>query len=379
MALESIQLWMPQQLTPVVPTRVRLGAFQVAWTQLHTGLSAGVWQLDVGFDGFNVRLLPTRGMSIDSVSVGNVRFGWDSPIPGPVHPQFVSLDAPDGLGWLCGFTELLVRCGLNSNGAPQFSTNGQLEFPLHGCIGNLPAQSITIQLLEKHTLEITAEVHEARFHYHHWRLTTQYRLYFGKTHFDVLDSVTNLSGRQRDFQLLYHFNLGHPLLEPGGRVHLGANEVAPRDANTRQDCLEWNRIHAPRPGEPEQVFFLRPKCDAAERGLALLTNAARSLAAGIEFDTRALPCFTLWKNYADPRDGYVIGLEPGTNFPNTRQVEARHGRTRWLEPGETALFPWTAHFAVDLDSIAELIQRTETVQGPEPPCVHDSPQSDRFA
>ena len=34
-----------------------------------------------------------------------------------------------------------------------------------------------------------------------------------------------------------------------------------------------------------------------------------------------LPCFTLWKNTAAEADGYVTGLEPGTNFPNLRSFE----------------------------------------------------------
>ena len=45
---------------------------------------------------------------------------------------------PSGLGWLDGFDELLVRCGLESNGAPEFNPNGSLRYPLHGKIANMP-------------------------------------------------------------------------------------------------------------------------------------------------------------------------------------------------------------------------------------------------
>jgi len=44
--------------------------------------------------------------------------GWNSPIQGPVNPAFVRAGERGGLGWLGGFDECIVRCGLESNGSP---------------------------------------------------------------------------------------------------------------------------------------------------------------------------------------------------------------------------------------------------------------------
>ena len=55
----------------------------------------------------------------------------------------------------------------------------------------------------------------------------------------------------------------------------------------------------------------------------------------IEYDTRQLPCFSLWKNTVDAWDGYVAGLEPGTNFPNPRSFEESQGRVIALEAGQS--------------------------------------------
>ena len=56
-------------------------------------------------------------------SVGGRRCG------DPVHPAFVPIAEPSGVGWLSGFDELMCRCGLESNGAPDFDERGQLAFP----------------------------------------------------------------------------------------------------------------------------------------------------------------------------------------------------------------------------------------------------------
>lgn len=336
-----------------------LGDFQIRSWQWQGGLAEGVWGLEVGVEDFRAVFLPTRGMSIEEVFLGEFRFGWNSPVPGPVHPKLVPIFAPDGLGWLHGFTELLVRCGLTSNGAPQFAADGRLEYPLHGQIGNLPAEAVSISLPEPGVLEIEAEVDEVRFHFQKWRLTTRYRIRAGIPQIEVIDRVTNRAGRRYDFQLLYHFNLGAPLLEPDSQLLVSADSVVPRDALPAADIEQWNVMPEPRPDEGEQVFFMTPRAGGSGRAWGLVVNPGRTAAAGIEYDTEQLPCFTLWKNPADPRDGYVVGLEPGTNFPNPRRVEAEHGRTVWLAPGESCEFHTVLHFAASSTAVDGLCRTLE--------------------
>ena len=62
----------------------------------------------------------------------------------PVNPAFVPLMEPAGLGWLDGFNELLCRCGLESNGPPEFDEAGRLLRPLHGRIANTPAHRVEL-------------------------------------------------------------------------------------------------------------------------------------------------------------------------------------------------------------------------------------------
>ena len=46
----------------------------------------------------------------------------------------------------------------------------------------------------------------------------------------------------------------------------------------------------------------------------------------LRFQNDQLPAFTLWKNTGGLRDGYVTGLEPGTNYPNPRPFEQARNR-----------------------------------------------------
>ena len=146
---------------------------------LDGGKSAGVHLVQLRCGQMRVLVLPTRGMSILEVQfadgIGN--YGWNSPISNPVHPMWVPISEPSGLGWLDGFNEMFVRCGLESNGAPQHDEKGRLEYPLHGRIANLPAMSCWVELDEEAgKIELFATIEETRFHIRKTRLTTKLSL-----------------------------------------------------------------------------------------------------------------------------------------------------------------------------------------------------------
>jgi hypothetical protein len=61
-------------------------------------------------------------------------------------------------------------------------------------------------------------------------------------------------------------------------------------------------------------------------------------AASLSWRADTLPCFSLWKNQGGLADGYVTGLEPGTNYPNPRSFEESQGRVVPLAPGASVRF-----------------------------------------
>ncbi len=116
--------------------------FSVKKRGLHGGLRSGMEIIEVDNGRLKYWLLPERGMGIWKAWLDGIEIGWQSPVRGPVHPQFVPIHEESGLGWLAGFDELLCRCGLESNGEPEFDAKGKLKYPLHGKIANLPAHQV---------------------------------------------------------------------------------------------------------------------------------------------------------------------------------------------------------------------------------------------
>ena len=79
---------------------------------LQGGKQEGVEIIEVDNGKLRFRVIPTRGMGILDVNLGDVRLGWDSPIKEVVHPKFINLESRGGLGWIEGFNEWMARCGL---------------------------------------------------------------------------------------------------------------------------------------------------------------------------------------------------------------------------------------------------------------------------
>lgn len=59
---------------------------------LRGGRQEGVEVIAVNNGKLSFTVVPTRGMSIHEVLMGNLRLGWNSPVKGLVHPKFINLN-----------------------------------------------------------------------------------------------------------------------------------------------------------------------------------------------------------------------------------------------------------------------------------------------
>ena len=350
------------------------GRFEISYVRLDSGKAAGLTCLTIDTGAVSATVLPDRGMGLWKCWSGDLEFGWQSPVAGPVHPCFVPIHDATGIGWLEGFDELLVRCGLQSNGAPEFAENGSLRYPLHGRIANLPAHRLDIQIdVENGILDVIGVVTESRFLVYSLELQTRYRFRAGSPVVEVIDTVTNRSSLPGSMQMLYHINVGQPVLQSGSTVHTAFRSLAPRDARAADSVGQWNRCEGPASGYQEQVYFIDPLADEQSWSEAMLASADGTFGFSVHFDTRTLPFMSLWKNTAAVEDGYVVGLEPATGFPNPRTFEERNGRVVSLQGGESRTFRLKLQPLASPNEVTQSRSRIESLQS-FPGERKDSPQ-----
>ena len=369
----SIQWDDESDLTMLVETRA--GEIQTRYGRFVGGASDQVEVVQIDTGVARVMILPTRGMAIWYIESGGTRFGWQSPVAGPVHPSLVPVLDPSGIGWLEGFDELVVRCGLESNGAPEHDENGQLVHPLHGRIGNLPADSLAIEYDEASgRLELIGEICESKLFFKNLKLRSRLRVQAGSGQIDLLDDVTNQLSTSTTMQLLYHINLGTPLLGDGAVVEAPIAELAPKDALAASEIEDWNRYGEPESGYNERVYFAKLVADDSNESTVMLRDAASTHGFAVNINTTGLPRFIVWKNTGDERDGYVTGLEPATNFPYQKSYEAEQGRVVELQADQTVSFRLSLKPLPDAEAVSEVSKRIAGLQEDCSSKVHTAPR-----
>ncbi len=93
----------------------------------------------------------------------------------------------------------------------------------------------------------------------------------------IEDTVENEGFEPQPLLLLYHMNLGWPLLDETARL-IGPGEPGkspePRDGEARSRLDTWDRFAAPTQGFRERVFYHRPKAGEDGWTEARLENPA---------------------------------------------------------------------------------------------------------
>ncbi len=366
---------LPPAAPPPAELEVDGGKFRIDWSSWSDGKSMGMKCLTIDTGALTTVLLPCRGMGIWKCAMGRTEFGWQSPVRGPVHPSLVPIADASGIGWLEGFDELLVRCGLLSNGAPEFDANGRVRYGVHGRIANLPVHALRIEVQpELGILEVIGRVQESRFLVYTLELETRMRFFVGRSAIEITDTVLNPLTSPGSMQLLYHINLGQPVLQSGSRVLAPLERLAPRDERAAVGIDAWDVCQGPEEGFREQVYYATPLSDDNHWTETMLTNSDNSLGFSVQFDVRTLPCLNVWKNTAGVEDGYVLGLEPATGFPNPRSFEEQQGRLVRLQGGQTRSFRLRLlplGNAFEVNRAIERIQKLQT----RPCCIETQPQA----
>ena len=311
---------------------------------LHGGRQEGVEIITVRNGPLNIVLCPTRGMGILRVWTDDLELKWDSPVKEIVNPQFVNLNSRGGLGWLEGFNEFMCRCGLESNGHPgtdKFINNvgdeAEMELTLHGKIANIPAREVEVIVERKppFRIRVRGQVDEKLLFGPKLELHTELVVVPGQNSFLLVDEIRNTGAQDQEFEILYHANFGTPLLEEGAEVVVPAKKVTPFNDHAAKGLKNWSVYERPTTGFTEQVYLLELHGDENRHTTALLHNKTKDKAASISWSLDELPYLTVWKNTGALNDGYVTGIEPGTNYPNNRSVEREAGRVPKLKPGES--------------------------------------------
>lgn len=339
-------------------------AFSLEKRRLHGGKQQGVDVLVVNNGVMEITLVPTRGMGIYQVKSGNLRLGWDSPVKEIVNPAYIDLESRNGLGWLDGFNEMMVRCGYEWTGHPGVDDNGQL-LSLHGRAQNTPASMVKVIIDDAapHTIHVQGLVAEHTFKKTNLTTLTELSVTPGSRTFEIHDQLTNQADYADEYQIIYHSNFGTPILEEGAQVTAAASEISPFNDYAKAGLKGWHTYQAPTKDYDEMVFNLKPIGDAQGHSLAVLHNQAGNLGVAVGYNIKQLPVLTLWKNTDTQQQGYVTGIEPGTSYAYNTKYQRPLGLVPTIQPGETKSFDLSYTLLRSAEDTRQALAEVARIQG----------------
>ena len=279
--------------------------------------------------GFEVNL--SRGMDIPYFEFCGENIGFISPC-GVVGPEYFD---DKGLGFLKSFTTgFLTTCGLKNIGSP--CEYQGTSYGLHGNLSNTPAEQVSYSVVEEEErpyVRIKGQVRDEIIFGDKLVLDREIKCFYKEKSFSIKDRVTNTGYQKARHMILYHCNIGFPLLSPESEIFIPALQTKARNAHAETGIQQWMHTQEPDPDYEEMCYYHTMKGDSENRTAAAVYNDGLGFGAAIEYDLRTLDHLVQWKMMG-ARD-YVMGLEPGNATLDGIQDAVDNGSMKYLEAGES--------------------------------------------
>lgn len=278
--------------------------------------------------GLDLTVSPDRNGDITRLRYKGMNMSYLSP-SGYVAPAYYD---SVGTNWLSSFTAgFLTTCGLNNVGTP--NTDQGEVLPLHGSIANLPADYSywAIEESENGTcLVVYSETKDETLFGRKLRLTREIKVSTDQNEFCIRDTIVNTGDKIEPYEILYHMNMGYPLLDEDSVIEILSAEVLPRNEHAASELAKWMHMQRPTAGYEECCYYHK---FADKEGRAKIYQPKLGISLEICFDAEKLDGFVEWKMMGI-RD-YVLGLECGNCYPDGRDVMRKEGMLKFLGPGES--------------------------------------------
>ena len=297
--------------------------------------------------GLEFAVLVDRGMDVGWTRFQGRSVAFHSPV-GFASPALAEIDG--GLGWLRSFSGgLFVTAGLDHVLFPErdpADTYGEAaradgtSYGIHGRVAVIPGRLTSYGEEwrgDTCVLYAVGEVDQATALAEHLRLVRRVETTLDGKSITWTDRVENLWHLPTPQMLLYHINLGAPLLDPSCQLLIPSKAVrwtTPNVPSSDPSC--YLRFQEPEYGFEAQAFEheMAPQDDGqVEVALINRRDPDRPWGVSLLYDPTRFPFFFQWRFLA--RGNYVTAFEPSTNSALGRAHARDAGELTLLGPGES--------------------------------------------
>lgn len=266
-----------------------------------------------------------RGGDITRLSAEGTNYGYMS-ANGYVSPKYYDKDGGFCYAFTAGF---FTTCGLTAVG-PDCVDDGE-RVAQHGTLSYIPCDNV-IHYIEDDAIHIKLTLHDAGLFTYKLVLEREYICPLYENVVYLKDRVKNVGSKTTPLEILYHCNMGYPLLSENAKVTIPSEEITPSNEHSKKGVGECFVMEKPQGDYEEMVYFHK----VSGKPCISIENPDIGKGLNIKFDTKELKYFTQWKMMGEV--DYVLGLEPGNCLPKSRAQMREEGKLEFISPGEEREF-----------------------------------------
>src|SRR5205807_9729488 len=186
------------------------------------------------------------------------------------------------------------------------------------------------------TLWAEGEVRQAAIFGEHLRLRRRIETDLGSNAIRLIDTVTNHGFDQTPHMLLYHINLGWPLVDADARLVAPIARTRFSTESVQRQRVSYQRFPEPQTGFVEQVYTHDLVASEDGRLTAAVINERLQMGVQVEWSADEFPYFFEWLHL---REGaYAVGLEPSTHDVGGDAAARADGSMIWLAAGASRAY-----------------------------------------
>lgn len=194
---------------------------------------------------------------------------------------------------------MIYTCGLDSLG-------GREGFELHGSLHNYPATVIST-ICQEDKIEVISKTEVTSLFGGNLLLERKITTAPLSNTFKVSDTLTNLGTKDDKYCLLYHVNLGYPMLDEGVKIVMDEQEVIARNSWAEKHQAGRKTFEAPINNEDERCYFITHNKPEVK-----VINDKINKTFILRYSKDTLPKFVQWNSPAT--QDYALGIEPTTTY-----------------------------------------------------------------
>jgi hypothetical protein len=186
---------------------------------------------------------------------------------------------------------------------------------------------------DEYHIRVRGIIEEGHIFGHKVRLVREISSVQGQNIIRIKDTVTNFGYKPTPYTILYHMNLGYPLLSEESELIIDPVSTVPATPYAAEGINEFRRFIKPQANCQEQVYFHKMNDGSRKEAMVRLQNKKIGISLLIKFNADQLPLLTEWKMMG--MGEYVLGLEP-CNVPARNRVALKEDNLLpYLKAGET--------------------------------------------